>query len=231
MKRVLADNDGIVEIRRRSKFLKIFAGALLLSAGLFTPNGATASVYTLLPGATIAASPSTFPVGGTVLSTFTGSFSSSTIDGTVTSTVIRGDSSNPYGGLTFEYLLTMTGGSDNISEMTSGGYAGYQTDVSFNPSTPTAGIPPSFFSRSSAGVNNGDTLEYSWILNKLSPGQSGDLVVVQTSANNFGFSQGGVIDSLTANVTLLTPVPEPQIASLAAMGLGALFIFLRRKSK
>jgi hypothetical protein len=231
MNQVLAEKSGIVKTGRRLKFLETVGAGLLLSAALFVPR-ASASVYTLTPGNTIAAASSTYPTGGTTLLSYTGSFASSTIAGTVTSYVISGDSSNPYGGLTFEYLLTMTGGNDNIDQLSAGGYAGFQTDVSYNPSTPSSGgIAPSFFSRSTLGVNNGDTLDFSWLLNKLSPGQTGDLVVVQTGAHIFGLGSGSVIDSSSATVALLAPVPEPQFASLAVMGLGALFIFLRRNSK
>jgi len=211
--------------------VEIVAVGVLLSVGLFASR-TIASIYTLTPGNTITANSAAYPSGGTILSSHTGSFASGTIDGTVTSYVISGDSSNPYGGLTFEYLLTMTGGTDNISELTAGGYAGYQTDATYNPNTPSSGgIAPSFFSRSTTGVNNGDTLEFSWLFNKLSPGQTGDLVVVQTDAHNYGLGSGSAIDSTAVSVAILTPVPEPQIASLAAMGLGALFIFLRRNSK
>lgn len=227
MKRVLAESGRTVEFRRRSNFLEVVSVGLLSSACLFAPC-AIASVYTLTPGNTITATSSGFPSGGPVLSSITAPFASATIQGTVTSRVIN-DPANPYGGLTFEYLLTLSSGTDNASQLSVGGYAGLPTDVSFNTTSP--GLAPSFFSRSTTGVNNGDTLEFSWLLNKLSPGQSGDWVVVQTSAHVFGADSGSVIDSTAAGVSILAPVPEPQIASLTAMGLGALFIFLRRNSK
>lgn len=234
MKQVLAENSGIVEVRRRLNFLAITSMGLFVSTALFVSR-ASASIYTLTPGNSIAASPSAFPTGGSVLQnytySFTGTSSEGTIQGTVTSDVIHGDTSNPYGGLTFEYFLTLTGVNDVVGAFSAGGYAGFQTDVSYNPNGPGGGVAPSSFSRSPAGVNGGNTLTFFFSSPNISPGQSGAEIVVQTSASSFTLGSGNVMDSEGSPLTLLTPVPEPEIGSLAAMGLGALFIFLRRKSQ
>lgn len=173
------------------------------------------------------ANPSAFPVGGTVLDTVTTPFTSSTIDGTVVSQVISGDSSNPYGGLTFTYSLSMnTFSSDSASEITIGSFGGTLDDVSYDLTG--SEVAPSNFTRSSTG--NGSTIRFLFANGGgLMPGQTGALVVVQTSATAFGPAVGGVIDSQTVNISTLAPVPEPAIASLF-VALGAVAIW-RRNSK
>lgn len=230
MKRVSAESKGIVEIRRGSKFLAIATSGLLLMAGLLAPR-ATASMYTLPTGGNITAFSSVFPSGGTVLATTNSSFSSlsGSIIGTVTSTVYSGGGDPYVGGLTFTYLLMLSGSStENASEMTVGSYGGFSTDVSYSTNAP--GLAPTSFTRSATG--NGDTIRFLWSNGGgLAPGQNAELVVVQTSATSYGFGPSGIIDNQTANLTLLTPAPEPEIGGLIAMGLGALFVFRRRNSK
>ena len=237
MKKIDVGVQGVTVLRTVSKVFGFAAGSLFLAICCFG-SSATASIYTVSPGTGITASPSAFPAGGTVVGNLSFSFTSSTIDGTVTSTVISGDTLNPYGGLTFEYLLMLSGNStDSSSEMTAGSYAGFLTDISYNPTVPSGGggIAPSNFSRSSIGVNNGDTLRFLWFNNNISPGQTGDMIVVQTDAHNFHGAVGGVIDSQTANVNILAPalgsIPEPAVGGLVAMGLGLLFVFRRHTSK
>lgn len=215
-----------------SKLTRTLAGSLCLSAVLLVLPS-SASIYTLAPGGNITATSSGFPTGGTLLDSISLPYTSPTIAGTVTSKVYSGDPSNPYsGGLTFTYSLTMSGPAgtiDAVSELTAGGYAGFQTDVSYNPSG--GGIAPSNFSRSSAP---GDVLQFFFSNGGgIALGDTSALIVVQTDAHNFEQNvNGGVIDSQPSNVGLLTPaVPEPAIGSLLATGLGILFVFRRRNSK
>jgi hypothetical protein len=205
------------------KLITILAASLLLSS-----RGALASIYTLLPGADIPAASSTFPTSATPLQTNSFAFSSSTLDGTITSIVYSGDSSNPYNGLTFTYLVSLTSASiDFSSEFTVGSYGGVQTDVSYNS---TGGeVVPSDFGRSSG---TGDILRLFYSNGGgIAPGQTGALIVVQTDAHSYQSEMGGVINSSTADVMILTPLPEPAVGSLLVTGLGALFIFRRRYSK
>jgi hypothetical protein len=207
-----------------SKITRILAGSIFLLTASFALRS-TASIYTLLPGGSINPTSSAFPVGGTPEDTVVSDFTTTTLNGSVTSTVIEGDTSNPYGGLTFTYLLNLSniGSTDSASELTAGAFAGFQTDVSFDS---TAGIAPFNFSRSKTG----DVLEFSWSPGVL-PGQTGALIVVQTSALNFQTGTGGVIDSVPGNVSVLVPVPEPATCSLLVTGMGAFFLFRRRNSK
>ena len=174
------------------------------------------------------ANPSSSPTGGTVLDTITTPFTSSTIDGTVVSQVITGDSSNPYGGLTFTYSIFLNNfSSDSLSEMTVGSYGGFTANVSYDLTG--SEVAPSNFTRSTTG--NGDTIRF-YFSNSggLQPGQTGALVVVQTAALSFTPALGSVIDSQSVNISTLAPIPEPGIASLFVAGFGALALW-RRNSK
>ena len=217
-----------------SKVLRISTAGLLLSALAFVPR-AQASIYTLLPGDGITPASSAYPTGASILESTNYSFMSATLDGTVTSTVYTGDTSNPYGGLTFTYLVTLLSpqSTDSADELTVGGFGGFQTDVSYNLSgsevAPAGGPLEPGFSRSDG---TGDVLEFFWSANGgILPGETGALIVVQTSAQNAQVGMGGIIDSVPANVAVYAPVPEPAIGSLFATGLAALFVFRRRSSR
>ena len=211
--------------------IKVLATGLLLSAvSLALP--AKASIYTLSSPGTITPSSSTFPTGGTMLAQTSLPFVNNplgTLNGTVTSTVYSGDPSNPYGGLTFTYLVMSSSSSiDDASELTVGGYNGFLTDVSYNPSPAFPTVAPTQFSRT-GGID--DTLEIFWEGAGIQPGQTGALIVVQTSAHNFELGSGAVQDTIGADVSVYAPVPEPATSSLLISGLGAFFIFRNRRSK
>lgn len=217
------------EVRqKRGKLLAVCAAGLALAAYSVAPQASAIGVYTLPVGGNILASPSAFPTGGTVLDTVTTPFTSSTIDGTVVSQVISGDPSNPYGGLTFTYSLSMnTFSSDSASEITIGSYGNTIDDVSFNLTG--AEVAPSNFTRSTTG--DGSVIRFLFANGGgLMPGQTGALVVVQSSATAFAPAVGGVIDSQTVNISTLAPVPEPGIVSLFVAALGV-FGLWRRNSK
>src|SRR5579862_4002605 len=182
-----------------SKIPLILAASLLSCACLLAPK-AVASVYTLAPGGNITATSSVFPTGGTVVATNGFTFNSGTLDGIIQSTVYQGDTSNPYGGLTFTYsLILFSGSSDSLSELTVGSYGGFSTDVSYES---IGGALPSNFSRTSG---SGDTLRFFFSNSNggILPGQIGDILVVQTSAQGFQTAMGGVIDGFPANVSVL----------------------------
>ena len=211
------------------------AGVLLSTCSLTLP--AHASIYTLGPGGNIPAASSTFPVGGIIEDTVVDPFVATvienglpiTLNGSITSSVISGDSSNPYGGLTFTYQLMLNSSStDSSSEVTIGSYGGFVTDVSYDATG--SEILPSNFTRSASG--NGNTVRFLWSNDGgIGPGDTSALIVVQTAAHNFTSAQGGVIDSQTVNIATLAPVPEPGTTSLLMVGLGAFYAFRRRASK
>lgn len=201
---------------------------LFLSTLSFAPR-VLATPYTLNPGTDIPAQDPGYPVGGTVLDTTSEAFTSATLSGTVISSVISGDSSNPYGGLTFTYLLELnTTSPDAASRMTVGAYSGFIVDVTY--SLTGSEVAPGDFSRSGG---NGDTLRFNWSAGGLPQGDTGALIVVQTDANHYQTNNGAVIDDSIANLNdLLTPVPDKTgTITLLAAGVGALFLFWRWPKK
>lgn len=190
--------------------------------------------YALSPGGEInPALSSSFPTGGTTEATTSETFSSlGSLNGTVFSSVIKNDSSNPYGGLTFTYLINLTGatGSDAAFELTVGSYSGFSTDVSYKGGS---GIAPTTFSRNN--VLGGDVLQFQWTgSSELTAGDISALVVVQTDASNYGITSGALLlDSGGLDLNNLyapsTAVPEATgTVGLLALGVSVLFVFRRR---
>jgi hypothetical protein len=192
-------------------------------AGFLTTSPLRAAV--LFPGATIAAASSSFSIGGSLLGSVTTPFSVGTLSGTLISDVYSASSSNPFGGLTFTYSLSVNPSSaDSSSELTVGSFRGFATDVSYQLSD--SQVAPAFFSRNGLG----DTFRSTWLPNTINPGQMGALVVVQTDATAFGATTAGIIDSMTVNVASLAPVPEPGMASVLLVGAGTLLALRRKRS-
>lgn len=224
MQETIARGEMLVARREPQVVGTVLAG-LLLGAFALAPRATANPFYTLDPAGSITAVSSTYPSGGglSLLEQTNSSFNTGTLEGTVTTKVYSGDSSNPYGGLTFTYLLTLdNSGTDSSSEMTVGGFEGFSTDVSYN----VGAFAPSTFTRS----YDGNVVRFVWAGGGLPSGQTGDLMIVQTSAQNFGVGGGAVIDSRAGDVTILAPVPEPSIGALLTGGLGALVVFLRRRN-
>lgn len=188
------------------------------------------SASVIVPGQTAYAAAELDPVGGFVVQT-TGPvpFFSATFSGTLTSSVISGDTSNPFGGLTFTYLLQSDPGSPNaIGRLTVNDFAGFLTDMSFQ--TPPAGLQPTLNDRSN-GV--GDVIGFSFIgapigPGVLRPGASSALLVVQTDAPAWRQTNASVIDGSVASVPSLAPIPEPASLALLLLGAGTLLIKRRR---
>src|ERR1035437_3851704 len=97
--------------------------------------GPYAGAALILPGQAILAPPEADPIGGVILAGGAPvAFSSLTFSGTLTASVIQGDTTNPFGlsALTFTYLLQNDLASLNaIGRFTTNGFAGFSTDVSF----------------------------------------------------------------------------------------------------
>lgn len=200
--------------------------ALMFSLSVIASTPAVAA--TLLPGQTLLVPGELGPTGGT-LEPGTGlpvPFAAATFSGTLTSSVISGDPSNPYGGLTFTYLLSNSALSPNyIARITVDGYAGFLTDGSYQVTSP--GVPPTLIDRSSG---SGDVIGFTFInplpvgigSGVLNPGFSSTLLVVHTNATNFTTTMASIIDGSVTSALTFRPVPEP--SALALLGIGSIAI-------
>jgi hypothetical protein len=176
------------------------------------------------------------PIGGTLIAGGVPvPFTAATFSGTLISSVIAGDTTNPYGGLTFTYFLTNNAASPHeIHRFTVSSFASYQTDVSFQPPQAPGGVIPTFADRSD-GV--GDVIGFGFIPllgGALKPGQSSVLMVVQTDAQTYHPTLAAVIDGSVAMVSSFAPltiIPEPSTLVLGAIGLVGLAFGARMRPR
>jgi hypothetical protein len=205
----------------------VVATAVLMSA--------TSSLATLLPpGSTLFPAPAGPPPGGAPAvggGPLVVPFVTATFTGTLTSTVLAGDPTNPLGGLTFTYLLSDSPASPGaIDRLTVASFMGATTDADF---VPAGGLPPTFIDRSI----DSSTVGFSFLNppvgpGALLPGTTSALLVVYTDSRGFAATLANIIDSNVARVASFAPVtviPEPStfvLAGLAALGLA---VFARRR--
>lgn len=174
----------------------------------------------IAPGGTLfLAPPEPNPAGGVIVSPIlTLPFATPFYTGTLTSFVISGDVTNPYGGLTFVYQLHNNVGSANsLARLTVNGYAGWLTDASWQPGP---GVDPLFIDRQA----NGDSLGFSFSSalghSLVLPGGDSTWLVIQTNAPAYRESIANVIDGAVTQVGTWAPtIPTPGSAVLAAAGL------------
>ena len=168
------------------------------------------------------------PVGGQVAcGPLVQPFTTANFSGVLTTTVIAGDVSNPYGGLTFTYVVSNDASSLNTqARLSINGYAGFLTDASYQ--APPAGVRPTLVDRSASS----DVVGFSFLgapagFGPIGPGQQSALLVVQTNATTCSNSVASVIDGAIATIPTYAPAPEP--ASLTLLGLAALALIRRRR--
>jgi hypothetical protein len=202
----------------------------LLTVGSLITSLSHATLLT--PGNGVSPSFEAEPVGATLVTSLTTSFTglnnvnAVVFTGSLKSSVWSGDTSNPFGGLTFTYALTNDLNSlDTIGELNLASFAGFLTDVSVNG----PGVIPLAITRSGA-VPNPFGSKISFLLltgppgfqENLLPGQYTSLLIVQTDALDYTTGNAAIINAGTANTATLVPatvVPEPTTLALAALGL------------
>src|SRR5690242_9278280 len=101
------------------KFARKLAVAAL-AAVVFGGLSSFSSAALLVPGSVVLATNEPNPVGGTVVATVTSPFNTPTFNGTLTTQVIQGDTSNSLNGLTFTYQLVNNANSQNSIERMTG---------------------------------------------------------------------------------------------------------------
>jgi len=211
--------------------------ASLFSLALLICSSALATPITVNPTDSDFLPPGLGPVGGSILAG-TGipvPFSSATFHGTLTSTVIAGDTSNPYGGLTFTYLLSNSAigtPAGDIDRLTINDYAGFLVDASYQ--TPAAGLAATLVDRDAPG----NVMGFSFLTlpghlgnGPLHAGVTSALVVLQTDALSYQPTFASVIDGSVASVASFAPsanIPEPSTLVLTALGAVGLLAARRR---
>lgn len=165
------------------------------------------------------------PIAGTIEATMTTLFSTPTFSGSLTSTVLSGDTSNPFGGLTFTFLLSNDLVSPHpLGRLTLNGWDAWLTDVSF--ALDSTGVRPAIANRPV-----GDVIGFTFmdiIGEGLIPaGKTSKLLVIQSNAPDFVENLASVIDGSVATTPSYSPVPEP--ATMGLMVAGALAFLTRRK--
>ena len=169
------------------------------------------------------------PVGGTVLQTVVTPFATANYTGNIVSKAISGDTSNPFGGLTFTYQMSNDVGSANaITRFTINGFQAYVTDMSYKLGTGV--VAPSINDRDvSGGVAGFSFLGAPIGVGVLAAGTTSELLVIQTNALDRTFQIANVSNGAVSAVNVLGPTggitPEP--ATLAA--LGGLSLVARRR--
>ncbi|MGB7158281.1 MAG: PEP-CTERM sorting domain-containing protein [Tepidisphaeraceae bacterium] len=215
----------------------IFKGTFVnaaLAAGLLSIAAATANAAVVNPGLEVGASAEVGPTGGTVVATSSQPVAALTFTGTLTSSVISGDTSNPFngsGGLTFVYQFTNTDTDatpTSVTRLTVSEFTTFITDMSFvfNASL----TAPTLADRSASG----DVIGFSFLnppagQGKVDPGDTTTLLVVQTTATSFAPSIASIINGTTAQVPSFAPAAVPEPATAGLLGAGAVALLRRRR--
>jgi hypothetical protein len=202
----------------------------LIVAGVLLAMGSQVRATVIGNGSAILAPGTAGPSGGTIIyNSGPLPITAATFTGTLTSTVIQGDTTNP-GGLTFTYLLTNDSTSiHQMGRLTINDFTGFLTDVSY--AIPSAGVNPYSIDKDSFG----DVVGFSFSAlgaGQIPAGGSSALLVIRTDAQQAALTEASVINGSVAMVSAYAPavggnVPEP--GTLAVAGLGGLGLLLRRR--
>jgi hypothetical protein len=157
-----------------------------------------------------------------VLATQSLPFVSPTYNGTLTTTVIRGDTTNTFGAnaLTFTYVLTNGAGTHSINRFTVNGFDGITVDSSFQTPQAAMTVAPAYTDRET----NGSSVGFSFVLapvglGALGPTQTSATLVLRTNATSYVPNLASVLDGFPSTVGTFAPVPEPSTVVLAGFAL------------
>lgn len=178
------------------------------------------SATTLKPGTVTHSISKSNSVKGTMLFSTNMNFSSLSFSGILTSSVLKDDSDNPYGGLTFTYQLTCGSiGYTSISSISINGFGSFLTSVSYESSSGETDNPMQA-SRTEESLGVGTIVNFDFSRD-LKRDQNSACLIIQTSAKSWTWNSGSVcFGSCSAHA--VCPVPEPTSNELLAFGLGAI---------
>jgi hypothetical protein len=224
-----------------------FGSIIIAGCGVLL-SAASLQAAPIAPGALLfPAPPEPLPGGNIIGGGVPQLFNSATFSGTLTSTVLANDPTNPFGpnGLTFTYqLVNVLNSPGEIDRLTIASFANFLADAGQAPVAGNLGLQP--VSRSPAYIDrsllgNGATLGFSFAqvplgFGTLQPGETSDLLVVHTNATSFAASTANVIDGSVEQVPTVAPimglptVPEPSSIILAVLAGTGLLVLSRRRA-
>jgi len=200
----------------------------VVAFGLFSGSSADAALIPLPSGTTLTFASTPAPAGlptGPQVAFVSTPFSSGLLQGTLTTTIY--DDTPTSSNLDFVYQLTNTGTGDSFDQLT---LSTFQNTVTTNVGYDNGG---SNVDPTSADRGFGAVRWYFPSPASVSPGQSSDMLIVQTNSTTWNPGNGAVIDGGTANAVIDVPgagstVPEPASIALIALGSGMLLGRRRR---
>lgn len=210
-----------------------------LGMALIAAFGLTVSAIAApLPPGSVLFGPSTEtdPTGGSSVATLSAPFTvAGAFSGTLTTDVISGDTSNPFGGLTFVYTITNDGvaGPNSIGRLSLSEFAAFSADGSYQIPLAVGAVAPASIDRNPSG----DVVGFNFVpvasdpaTGFLAPGATSAKIVIQTDATAYVTGAfASVIDGGVGTVSAIVPVPEPSTVVLSLVGLAGAALFARRR--
>jgi len=169
----------------------------------------------LLPGDGIFAVGEADPTGGSTLFSTNVSWGiPGEFLGTLISSVITNDPSNPFpGGLTFTYQFTVsTNGIRSATALLVYDFGSSLTDVSY---LPNSGDKPFAIFRSGESSYQDDEIEFNFFNPFVPPGTNSALLVIQTDSSHWSFNIASMIaSSALPNILIVAPGPPEILTSV-----------------
>jgi hypothetical protein len=195
------------------------------SAVIIAPGGSgSPDIFTGIPGGTLLASINSGPIvssNGKITFTLVGA--------------VYSDPSNTFGAndLDFVYQVQNSANSvDGVARTTAIDFTGFMTDVGFI--TSGSSLPGALFTDGAvAPVTvdrslSGDTVGFSFnppVGAEIQPGQTSNVLIIQTNATLFAAGKFNVIDGGVSTVDAFQPTAIPESSTTILMGLGMIGLF------